>query len=737
MKTASVTLSWLLILVACSFNLHSQSAASSPMVPRLVNFSGRAVDVQGRPIAGITGITFAIYKDQYEGSPLWSETQNVQADARGGYAVQLGAATAHGLPLELFSSGEARWLGVRINGSEEQPRVLLLSVPYALKAADAQTLGGLPPSAFVLAGTPNSTSVSSTASPSSPNISTSPVGGSGTQNYIPLWTDNNGDLGNSILYQTGSGSTAKIGINEKSPLFTLDVNGQELVRGLFEMATTNYATKTKGFNSNPLNLESSAFNSTTGKYTLNHFQWQAEPVGNNTTSPGATLNLLYGTDPASPTETGLALSSTGLFTFASGQMFPGTGTITGVTTATGSGLTGGGNSGTLALSLTNSCSANQVLQWNGTTWVCSTIGGTGTITGVTAGTGMTGGGTSGNVTLNVDSTKVAFLNVANKFTKAISVTTPFGSVPITAQSPYEAINATMTGDYPGVAAIEGMATSTGGNDSTYGVYGSSSSDSGIGVFGTTNGATGSGVYGQAALLGSTGVTGANGGEGGTGVYGFSTGSGNTVIGVHGKAPAGIGVLGESTSNIGIIGQSTNFYGVSGQSTSSYGVSGQSTSAYGVAGFTSTNGGGGVYGYSPNTVGVFGSSSGGFGFATDSPVQQARSAGGWVKAMIYVNGRTAPYTIVRCFNSTLIGPAATTPPCGFDLKEAAVGNFVNDFGFEIDDRFILGQLGEFDNLSVPSLFVRPVTGSPNQVSAICFTGGGGNDTTPCYYYLFVF
>ena len=129
------------------------------------------------------------------------------------------------------------------------------------------------------------------------------------------------------------------------------MNGTILSRGLLEMATTNYATKTKGYNSQPFNIASSAFNSGTNKYTVNHFQWQAEPTGNNTTSPSATLNLLFGTDPNNPAETGLQLSSTGIFTFATGQTFPGAGTITGVTTATGSGLSGGGTSGTLTLSL--------------------------------------------------------------------------------------------------------------------------------------------------------------------------------------------------------------------------------------------------------------------------------------------------------------------------------------------------------------------------------------------------
>ena len=41
---------------------------------------------------------------------------------------------------------------MNLPGEVEQPRVLLVSVPYALKAADADTLGGLPASAFVLAG---------------------------------------------------------------------------------------------------------------------------------------------------------------------------------------------------------------------------------------------------------------------------------------------------------------------------------------------------------------------------------------------------------------------------------------------------------------------------------------------------------------------------------------------------------------------------------------------------------
>src|SRR5579863_684012 len=319
-------------LLCCFLNAQqSNLPQSSVIVPRLVNFSGRAVDAQGKVVTGTAGVTFAIYSQQYEGVPLWLETQNVAPDSKGNYTVQLGATKSDGLPLQLFSSGEARWLGVRVNGGEEQPRVLLLSVPYALKAADAETVGGLPPSAFVLAAPVASgvtSSANQTVSSSSPGVAPA-VGGSGTANYIPIWSDSS-DLGNSILYQLGSGSSAKIGIGLTNPLFTLDVKGSVLSRGLLELATLNFATPTKGYNSNPLNLESSAYSSSTNAYTLNHFQWQAEPVGNNTANPGATLNLLYGTDPANPAETGLKLSSKGIFTFATGQAFPGTGTVTSV-----------------------------------------------------------------------------------------------------------------------------------------------------------------------------------------------------------------------------------------------------------------------------------------------------------------------------------------------------------------------------------------------------------------------
>ena len=396
-------------------------------VPRLVKFSGTVNGAHESSRSGVVGLTFALYQDEQGGVPLWLETQSAVLDASGHYTVQLGATLPNGLPQELFVSGEARWLGVQPEGQPEQPRVLLLSVPYALKAGDAETLGGVPLSAFVLA-TPQGAKPAATAaeiSATSAPPTNAAVTGVGTINFIPLW-DTTSDIVNSILSQTGTGTTAKIGINNTAPTSTLDVKGSSTVRGTLTLPPTSAATATAGKASQPLNFIGSSFNSGTATAVNQTFRLQTEPVGNNTTTTSGTLSLLYATGTGAATETGLKIASNGQITFAAGQLFPGTGsgTITGVTA--GAGLIGGGTSGNISLSLPTTCATSQILKWNGTAWACSADSNSGgTIKGVTAGTALTGGGTTGIVTLNLDTTKVPQLNTANLFTTDQSVTGNF------------------------------------------------------------------------------------------------------------------------------------------------------------------------------------------------------------------------------------------------------------------------------------------------------------------------
>jgi hypothetical protein len=209
------------------------SATTAAQVPRLVRFTGTVkgavVDttangiVLGRGVAptNVVAITFSLYAEQSGGVPLWSEVQNVRVDAAGHYTIQLGSTKADGLPVELFSAAQAQWLGVQLQGQAEQPRVMLVSVPYALKAADAETFGGKPPSAYMQTadsdGSSSSGGVGSTQKIKNDHPLT--LSGSGTTDYVPLWT-NASTLASSVIYQSPGHD---IGIGTVSPEFPLDV----------------------------------------------------------------------------------------------------------------------------------------------------------------------------------------------------------------------------------------------------------------------------------------------------------------------------------------------------------------------------------------------------------------------------------------------------------------------------------------------------------------------------------
>jgi hypothetical protein len=424
-KARAVLLSLSMVLLCSLFSAAQQSATAANAtnaVPPLIPFSSVATDAGGSSLSGVVSITFSLYAALQGSAPLWTETQNnIQLDPTGHYSVQLGITEPNGVPTTLFTTTEARWLGVRIAEQVEQPRVLLLSVPYALKAGDAATIGGFPPSAFVLAAPQSGTTsayataaiTDQSAPPTAPDVTTT----GGTVNFLPFFNGTTTIL-DSVVFQSAT-APFKIGINTTTPATTLDVKGAGTIRGILSLPATGAATATKGANSQPLNLVASAFNSTSSTAVNQTFQWQAEPAPgtNDTASPSGTLNLLFGAGTTKPAETGLNIASTGVITFNAAQTFPNT--ITGVTTATGSGLIGGATSGTPSLSLLNNCTINQVLQWNGTAWACATVGGgsgSGTVTSVATGLGLFGGPIITSGTLTIDTTVVPQLGVANTFT---------------------------------------------------------------------------------------------------------------------------------------------------------------------------------------------------------------------------------------------------------------------------------------------------------------------------------
>jgi len=214
-----------LVVIAGTTLLRAQqsSVPASAPVPRVVWFSATFQPADSQPTAPVEIVTLAVYLEQTGGTPLWQETQNVVVRANGRYDVLLGSASADGLPIDLFTTGEPRWLGVRFNrsGETEQPRVQLASVPYALKAADADTLGGRPASAYALASPESVTTANIERGGTAIATNAAPVSAtatSGTVGYLGKFATTT-DLNNSALFQSG----ASIGVGTASPLDFLHV----------------------------------------------------------------------------------------------------------------------------------------------------------------------------------------------------------------------------------------------------------------------------------------------------------------------------------------------------------------------------------------------------------------------------------------------------------------------------------------------------------------------------------
>jgi hypothetical protein len=554
----------LLLLLCFSYSQGQQTVSTSTnvVVPPVMNFSGVLTDVNGKPLTGVTGVTFLLYQESEAGVPLWMETQNVQPDKTGHYTVILGSTSSQGLPADIFVAGQAHWLAVQVQGQDEQPRVLLVSAPYALKAGDADTIGGLPASAFVLSnGTKENAgkgaSGSSTpaaakaAPPANPNVT-----GKGTVDYIPMW-DTTSDIVDSVMFQKSS----EIGIGTTAPAVTLDVNGKSDVRD-----------------------------------TLTLF-----PKGTDST--------------LAVNGTAFKISDTGSVSFISGQTFPGAGTITGITTASTSGLQGGGTKGALTLSvktagITNTmlqnskitlnantagglttpgamtlgstytiglkpCTANQILQYSGTVWNCGNAG-TGTVTSVALTAPATDFVVSGspvktsgtlNFSWNVVPTSADTANAivkrdssgsfsASTITAVDETITDLLSIPSTGEGAITASSASefattifanatsSTGDAWGV---EGQSDSTATD--AYGVFGVANATSGspLGVYGLSNSTLGVGVFGQNGSESSSGSS--LTGEYAAGVWGDGgTASGET--GVMGTVDDGLAGFFANNSSTG-------------------------------------------------------------------------------------------------------------------------------------------------------------------------------------------
>jgi hypothetical protein len=482
MKRATDSICAGLLCVCATFvALAQQPTKTTAAVPRLVKFSGTLTGSGGQPLSGVVGVTFALYEEERGGVPLWMETQNVQADGNGRYTATLGATRNEGIPAEVFASGQGRWLGVQPQQEPERPRVLMASVPYALKAVDAETLGGLPASAFALAGTTNHGPVTELAAgsgkPVQPAAAAQPdQTGSGTTNYITIWTGTT-TLGTSKLYQTAAGN---VGLGTITPTGKLE-------------AITATATGT-----GVLGYASSATGATFGVTGKTASSTGTGVLGQATAASGANFGV-YGST-ASPAGIGVEGNSTTGTGVAGVTSSPAAYGVYGVNTAaTGNafGVYGSSASPTgSAVFGTNVATTGNAYGVNG---VSASNGGIGVRGLALAASGTTYGVYGAN---------------------AATTGTAYGLYGTTAST----------------AGIGALGAATAATGTTYGVYGTTVSPAGISLYGTAT--SGTGVAGGSSGPSGYGVYGANNATSGNaiGVYGDS--SSPAGIGVSANATGG-------------------------------------------------------------------------------------------------------------------------------------------------------------------------------------------------------
>jgi hypothetical protein len=274
----------LLISPLAGFAQSSSQSNPSASVPHLITVSGVFRPADGQPPAPVETATLSIYADQEGGTPLWQETQSVALDERGRYTLVLGATLTDGIPAAVFASG-AQWLSTRFTraGEVDGPRVRITSVPYALRASDAETLGGHPASDYLRAPAAGTSDVSASATTSTQQSAVAAPEAvlPGTTNYLAKYVSGT-DVGNSTVYETGG----QVGLGTTVPLDALHVvfnNPFGSATGLAVQNLGSTATSYSGmlfYDQNGALGQFQGFNNSTHEYRINNVARNGGGVSN-------------------------------------------------------------------------------------------------------------------------------------------------------------------------------------------------------------------------------------------------------------------------------------------------------------------------------------------------------------------------------------------------------------------------------------------------------------------------
>lgn len=112
-------------------------AGSAYAQPRVIHQEGLLTDDSGQPLEGEQTLRFELYRTLRGGAPLWFEEQRVDL-FDGYYNALLGEGRA--FPAELFDGD--LYLAMNVGGVDLNPRVRLVSVPFAMRASVAENVTG-------------------------------------------------------------------------------------------------------------------------------------------------------------------------------------------------------------------------------------------------------------------------------------------------------------------------------------------------------------------------------------------------------------------------------------------------------------------------------------------------------------------------------------------------------------------------------------------------------------------
>lgn len=280
MSVPGALLAIALVLATPLRSLAQSSSNPVVSVPRVMTLSGVFQPADGQPLRPVETVRLAVYAEATGGPPLWEEIQAITLDPQGRYTVILGITRPDGIPAEVLDAG-AEWLGLQFDRplEHEGTRTRLTSVPYALRAANADTLGGHPASAYLLAPTAagGNGSVSSTKTGDALAASTpdEPVTANlvlpGSTNFLAKYV-NSVDVGNSGVYE----SAGRVGIGTTSPADQLHVqfnNTNGALTGLAVQNLGNTATSYSGmlfYDQNGALGQFQGFNNATHEYRINN-----------------------------------------------------------------------------------------------------------------------------------------------------------------------------------------------------------------------------------------------------------------------------------------------------------------------------------------------------------------------------------------------------------------------------------------------------------------------------------